>query len=302
MRTKLLLNPGTGWSGTTPFYYTLRNSKFCHAGYKKEFHYLQMMYLNNQDFTDWMIKRYTEEKPSFRTGKFIEKTAEYNKDYYKKLLKPEHSFDKYIQHMHYMKDCFPDYNAVCDFSNYNNGLPEDFMIAHASALKSHFDVKITFLIADPVFRYYMEIGGLINQHHSSQKQEKIRVMGKDEDPIFNEYIRNKQQRELFKYCLKNSRISKNCHYQKNIQKLSKSYGKKNVLVLEMEKIWDSSYHKETFSKLSEFLDYEISPNQLYPNQYMSSDKNIEGLKDQNTEFESITVSLYELGKKHLCNI
>ena len=67
----------------------------------------------------------------------------------------------------------------------------------------------------------------------------------------------------------------------------------------MEKFWQSSYDKETFDKLCEFLEYEISPEHLYPNQYLSKDKNIEGLKDQCTEFEPLTDELYEKGKKVL---
>ena len=60
MKPKLLLNPGTGWAGTTPFYYTLRNAKFCNAGYHKEFHYLEMMNQNSPQFDDWMLERYID--------------------------------------------------------------------------------------------------------------------------------------------------------------------------------------------------------------------------------------------------
>ncbi len=300
MKPKLLLNPGTPFAGTTPFYYTLRDAKYCHAGYKKEFHYLQMMHTNQEGFTDWMIKRYTERRPDFRTGELPEITAEYNKDHYQALLEPEHSFDKYIYHMQYMRDMFPEYEAVCDFSNYNILLPEEFLTAHANALKPHFDVKVTILFADPVFRYYQEVGGLINQYHASEhKRKKMQMFGKNEDLMYNHYIRTKQQQKLFRWCIERSRISKNCNYEYNFNKFCWSYGNKNVLLIEMEKLWNSSYHNEIFDKLSTFLDYEIKPEHLYPNQYMSKDKNIKGLKDQNTEFEPLTDELYELGKKHL---
>ena len=300
MKTKLLLNPGTGYCGTTPFYYTLRNAKFCHAGYKKEFHYLQMMHTNQEGFTDWMIKRYTERRPDFRTGELPEVTAEYDKDYYQTLLEPEHSFDKYIYHMQYMKDKFPEYHAVCDFSNSNVSLSEEFLTAHANALKPHFDVKVTMLVADPVFRYYQEVGGLINQYHASEhKRKKMQMFGRNEDLMYNHYIRTKQQQKLFRWCIERSRISTNCYYEKNFDKLARSYGNKNVLVLEMEKIWDSSYHNETFDKLSHFLDYEIKPEHLYPNQYMSEHKDIEGLRDQNTEIEPLTEELYKWGVDRL---
>jgi len=295
MKPKILLNPGTGWCGTTPFYYTLRDAKFCHAGYKKEFHYLQMMHINQKDFTDWMIQRYTERRPENRTGEPPEITAEYDKDHYQALLEPEHSFDKYISHMKYMKDKFPEYEAVCDFSNFNIGLPEEFLTAHANALKPHFDVKVTMLVADPVFRYYQELGGVINHYHRKKENRPI----KNEDLLYEHYVRTKQQQKLFRHCLERSRFSKNCYYEHNCKKLEKSYGNKNVLVVEMEKFWNSSYHNESFDRLSEFLDYEITPEHLYPNQYMSEDKNIKGLKDQNTEIEPLTEELYEFGKKHL---
>jgi hypothetical protein len=32
---------------------------------------------------------------------------------------------------------------------------------------------------------------------------------------------------------------------------------------------------------------------------MSEDKNIEGLRDQNTEFEPLTEEIYEFGKRYL---
>ena len=300
MKPKLLLNPGTPFAGTTPFYYTLRDAKYCHAGYKKEFHYLQMMHTNQEGFTDWMIKRYTERRPDFRTGEPPEITAEYNKDHYQALLEPEHSFDKYIFHMQYMRDMFPEYHAVCDFSNYNISLPEEFLTAHANALKPHFDVKVTILFADPVFRYYQEVGGLINQYHASEhKRKKMQMFGKNEDLMYNHYIRTKQQQKLFRWCIERSRISKNCNYEYNFNKLCWSYGNKNVLLIQMEKFWDSSYHNEMLDKLSTFLDYEIKPEHLHPNVYCSKEKEIEGLADQNTEFEPLTDELYELGKKHL---
>ena len=70
-------------------------------------------------------------------------------------------------------------------------------------------------------------------------------------------------------------------------------------MLEMEKLWDSSYHNEMFDKLSNFLDYEIKPEHLYPNKYTSKNKDIKGLNDQNTEFEPLTEELYEWAKNYL---
>ena len=300
MKPKLLLNPGTGWCGTTPFYYTLRDAHFCHAGYKKEFHYLQLMHSNSEQFREFMIDRYTKPEIDFRTGELPVETRDYDVKYYRELFEGEHSFDKYISHMHYMRERFPRFNAVCDFSNYNINLPEEFLTAHAKAILPHFDVKVTVLIADPVYRFYNELGGLINQYHFSEnKRKKMRIFGKNEDLLYNHYIRTKQQQKLFVHCIDRLRFSNNCYYEKNYEKLARSYGKNRILVLEMEKVWDLSYHKETFDKLSEFLDYRVSSSDLYPNKYMSQDKNIDGLGDQNTEFEPMTDELYELGKKQL---
>ena len=291
MKPLLLLNAGTGWAGTTPFYYTLRNAKYCHAGYKKEFHYLQMMHMNQKDFTDWMIKRYTEPRLDFRTGKLPEVTPDYDKNHYQALLEPEHSFEKYIYHMHYLKDMFPEYHAVCDFSNYKVNLPEELLTAHAKALEPHFNVKVTLLIADPVFRYYMEVGGLINQYHNGEhKREKMRMHKiLNKDLLYDHYIRHKSQQKLFRLMVERSNISPNCYYESNYDKLVRSYGEENVLLLEMEDVWSSSFD---FDTLSEFLEYKITPENLYPNQYISQDKNIKGLQDQNTEFEPLTEELY----------
>ena len=300
MKPKLLLNPGTGWSGTTPFYYTLRNAHFCHAGYKKEFHYLQLMHSNSDQFRKFMIERYTQPEPDFRTGELPVETRDYDVKYYQTLFEGEHSFDKYVDHMHYIKEKFPRFDAVCDFSNYNVNLPKDFLSAHAKAIHPHFDVKVTMLISDPIHRFYNELGGQINQYHfSERKRTKMKMFGKNEDMVYNHYVRTKQQQKLYLYCIDRLRFSNNCYYEKNYEKLTSSYGKNRVLVLQMEKLWDSSYHNEIIDGLSQFLDYQVSPSDLYPNQYVSENKNIEGLGDQNTEFEPLTEELYELGKKHL---
>ena len=301
MKTKLLLLPGTAYAGTTPFYYTLRNAKFCNAGYHKEFHYLEMMHQNNPDFDEWMIERYTKTNIDFRTQKPLEITKEWDSDYYKGLLTPPHSFDKYIHHMMHLHESYPDYHAPCDFSNHNVNLPVELLTDHAEAIKSHFDVKVIMLVADPVFRYYQELGGLINQriYKKEFSERKRKILYTNRDLLTDHYIRNKKQQKLFRYCIEKSIISNNCNYEFNHNKLCWSYGNKNVLVIEMEKFWQSSYDKETFDKLCEFLEYEISPEHLYPNQYLSKDKNIEGLKDQCTEFEPLTDELYEMGKKVL---
>jgi len=46
MKPTLFLNVGTGWSGTTPLYYTLGwYNKYCHAGHRKEKGYLWLINL-----------------------------------------------------------------------------------------------------------------------------------------------------------------------------------------------------------------------------------------------------------------
>ena len=302
MKPKILLNPGTGWAGTTPFYYTLRNAKFCNAGYHKEFHYLEMMSQNNALFDDWMLERYTDApKIEYRTQKPRPYTKEWDKDYYTGLLTAPHSFDKYIHHMMHLHESYPEYHCACDFSNHIIGLSEEFLTAHAKAIEPYFDVKVTMLVADPVFRYYQELGGLINQriYKESLSEKKRKILYKNNDLLIDYYIRHKKQQKLFRYCIEKSIISKNCNYEYNFNKLCWSYGNKNVLLIQMEKFWDSSYHNEMLDKLSTFLDYEIKPEHLHPNVYCSKEKEIEGLADQNTEFEPLTDELYELGKKHL---
>ena len=305
MKSKILINPGVGWTGTTPFYYTLRNAGFCHAGYEKEFHYLDMMNLNNPEFDDYMLERYTDvDAIDFRTDKPRAITKEWDKDYYTGLMTAPHSFDKYAHHMMHLHESYPEYHAACDFSNHNIALPQEFLTAHAKAMHEYFDVKITILIAEPIWRYYQELGGVINQCIARKgfTAKKRKILYKNPDLITNHYIRTKQQHKLFKYCVERSRFSKNCNYKENIEKFIMSYGKKNVLVLEMEKIWDSSYHNETFDRLSEFLDYEVLPKHLHPNQYMSDDKNIYGLRDQDTEYEPFTEEIKEFGRQYMNKI
>ena len=297
MKTKYLINPGTGWSGTTPFYYTLRDCNYCFAGYKKEFHYLQMMYSDKKEFTEWMIKRYCNNtRNDYRTGKPPVKTREWNVDYYRELLTPPHTFGKYIGHMQRMDSIYTEYHAVCDFSNYNITLPEKFLTAHYNAIKDIFDVRVTMLLADPVFRYYQEIGGMIHQYHTGEhKRKKMRLLWKNEDMIVDHYIKNKKQQKLFRYLVERLRFSANCNYEANYDKLCRSYGKKNVLLVYMERFWDLSYYNKEIDRLSEFLDYQVSG--LYPNAYCGGEG--EGLNDQNTEFEPLTDELYNWAKDKL---
>ena len=297
MKTKLLLNPGTGWSGTTPFYYTLRDCNYCFAGYKKEFHYLQMMYVDNKKFTEWMTKRYTDTNiVDFRTKKLPEITREWGKDYYTELFSKPATFGNYIGHMQRMDSLYPEYHAVCDFSNYIIGLPEKFLTAHYNAIKDIFDLRVTFLIADPVFRYYQEVGGMIHQYHTNKhKREKMSILWKNEDMIVDHYIRNKNQQKLFKYLVERLRFSANCNYESNYDKLCRSYGKKNVLLIKMERFWDSSYYNQEIDRLSEFLDYQVSG--LYPNAYCGGEGS--DLNDQNTEIEPLSDELYNWAKDKL---
>ena len=301
MKPKILILPGTAYAGTTPFYYTLRNAKFCNAGYHKEFHYLEMMHQNDSRFDEWMLEGYTKTKLDWRTQKPLPVTKEWDENYYKGLFSPPHSFDKYIHHMMHLHESYPEYHAPCDCSNHIVNLPVELLTDHAKAIKPYFDVKVIMLIADPVFRYYQELGGLINQkiYKKDYSEKKRKILYTNKDLLIDHYVRNKKQQKLFRYCVEKSIISNNCNYEFNHNKLCWSYGNKNVLVIEMEKFWQSSYDKETFDKLCEFLEYEISPEHLYPNQYLSKDKNIEGLKDQCTEFEPLTDELYEKGKKVL---
>lgn len=167
MKPTLFLNVGTGWSGTTPLYYTLGwYNNYCHAGHRKEKGYLWLLQLQRDNNTFERIKFYkkffgpsrqstTTRKPKIFTheskyvaGKWTEEEIEY-------FWGPPFDLAKYVQyylkHWDNIKD---DYKAVADFSNPNGYCDAEYIKYLAYHLQSYFDVKIHMIFRDPIRRLW----------------------------------------------------------------------------------------------------------------------------------------------------
>ncbi|HAO15492.1 MAG TPA: hypothetical protein DDE71_08030, partial [Tenacibaculum sp.] len=147
MKPSFVISVGTGWSATTPLWYTLQvDNQFVHSGLEKESKYLDSILRP--------IKKYN----------VIEKIRLRNKGFHKDRLpqvkndifltqediiaftKPPFTLDKYITYYRRLwetlqeNDC--SYQGVSDFSNVNAWLPEKFCYEVVERLSEYFDVKV----------------------------------------------------------------------------------------------------------------------------------------------------------------
>ena len=109
MKPTLFLNVGTGWSGTTPLYYTLGwYNKYCHSGHRKEKGYLWLMDLSETRNTFERVKFYkqffgpskqstTNRKPKIFTHESKYIGGNWTEDEIKYFWSPPFTIEKYIE-------------------------------------------------------------------------------------------------------------------------------------------------------------------------------------------------------------
>ena len=173
MKPKFVMSTGTGWSATTPLWYTLQvDNQFVHSGLEKESKYLDSILRP--------IKKYN----------VIEKIRLRNKGFHKDRLpqvkndifltqediitftKPPFTLDKYITYYRRLwetlqeNDC--SYQGVSDFSNVNAWLPKKFCYEVVERLSEYFDVKVLLIVRDPIRRLWSEIGGYWSWYSTRQ--------------------------------------------------------------------------------------------------------------------------------------
>ena len=301
MKPQFLFNAGTGWSATTPFYYTVTQSRYCHSGHQKEngfFKYLSKTGDNQ--------KRYQLRKDRLDLDDDWVKTV--NNSHYVNL---DDVHDLYSQPnlglnsesiAHFIKFYLKlyeavkkDYHAVSDFSNYNFELPEEFLVLLRDQMSEHFDVRITFQFRDPIRRYFSEVGKFI--------QHKLILPGISSHKIkHNAFVKAKEHIKLFKYYLSNIPIFAPAYYTQNIEKFKRVFGEERVLPIIMEEFWNPERKAEQCERLSDFLNYKIDSiheNVYYPDMGTKAPRH-EGLPDQyGSDFEDLTPQLYEWAKQYL---
>lgn len=174
----LLLCPGTGYSATSPLYFSLASDNhYCHGGYDKEYKFLPIAYFEEvQDskydhyyhvqfrrmfdpkIKDGNIKLKggirTRPPKVFYTNSYVKFTEE-KKEY---LYSAPHTIDKYIEYYksHY-ENIKGTYQAVSDFSTDNANLPLWYLKKIAPQLKEHFNIKVLLIFRDPIRRLFSEV-------------------------------------------------------------------------------------------------------------------------------------------------
>ena len=231
MKPTLFLNVGTGWSGTTPLYYTLGwYNKYCHSGHRKEKGYLWLMDLSETRNTFERVKFYkqffgpskqstTNRKPKIFTHESKYIGGNWTEDEIKYFWSPPFTIEKYIEyyvkHWDFIKH---DYKAVSDFSNPNGQCSPEFLKKYAPALKSVFDVKVHAVFRDPLRRLWS-----------------LRQKQNPKDPV----------RQFMK-------MGVDFGYVQFFLKFVEAFGIDNCHITIMEEFWNGQT-----KELSDFIDYEI---------------------------------------------
>ena len=158
---------GTGWSATTPLYYTLQDAKIANAFIKES-----NILCPNLDFSE----KYKATKNTV-------------------YLNP--TIDNYITFLHeYYQSIADEYRGVCDFTTSYATLPPDIISTFADKLKDNFNVKILMIFRDPVRRLFSHISHLTNTSPNNFMKEILFYLRK----IPNELVYPTQN---YNYKLKN---------------------------------------------------------------------------------------------------
>ena len=287
MKPTLLLNPGTGWAATTPFYYTLAlDNKFTHAGHLKENSYLYT--LKNPEYESYFLKKWEKNQDQHLVN---ENTLNHFSDeYMNDFINGKRDIDKYID---YYKKHFEEIDrpSVADFSNYNLSMKEDDLKLVADKLREHFNIKVTMQFREPVKRFFSETGSII----SFNKNRKSLLNVYKQDLRMTMLIRAQDHTGLFLYRIKKRDFSNLCFYMKNYKKFANVFGRENVLPIIMEKFWDPDQFKEQTERLSNFLNFKIT--KIHENAYFPDKGNeapqLAGLPDQwKSDIDKLTDKVY----------
>ena len=261
----LILGSGTGWSATTPLWYSLQvTNQFGHCGLEKEDRLLKQL-SEIDGYAYWKTHRqykldellsYRKEPRRNRSwgkhSKYLQETEEQIRDYFRS----DPNIDTYVKYYKILwENVKHDYKAVMDFSNDLASLPLHFLVGILPVLKQHFNVKVLIIYRDPVRRHYSEMSA----HYRLKSQNKSEV-GSD--------WKNRDIKDRFKWRMIKSKHPDSISYWKSVLDSAYSYVdiyKKwsslfPTLPIVMEELWGGKT-----KELSEFLDYPI--NDLYDNCY-----------------------------------
>ena len=250
---------GTGWSATTPLYYTLQDAKIANAFIKES-----NILCPNLDFSE---KYKVTKNPVY--------------------LNP--TVDNYITFLHeYYQSIADEYRGVCDFTTSYATLPPDIISTFADKLKDNFNVKILMIFRDPVRRLFSHISHLTNTSPNTFMKEILFYLRK----IPNELVYPTQN---YNYKLKNFEPFLFSNYSL-IYDTWKSFFDTHYII--MEDLWAGRNNElERLNTFLGANITEVHENVYYPDRGANAPK-LAGLADQWTsDTENLDPKLLHLARR-----
>ena len=285
-KPKFIIIAGTGWSASTPLWYTLQvQNKFVHGGLVKENNFLDsisltpsMRFKKRKDIYQ-ETKKFNLSKESRIIRNLSIITDNFRKNSHKKRIpgvkndifftqeeldeykKYSFTLEKYItfykRHWKHLQENNCPYQGVGDFSNANAWLPQEFCYKVVDKLSEDFDVKVLMIVRDPIRRLWSEVGGYWVPE-SPRQWENI----EEYKDLFFDYVK-----------------SGYLHYLRIIEKWER-VAPTHVII--MEQLWEGDEQEREKQRLSDFLDYDIKnihENAYCPDRGPNAPKHL-GLRDQ----------------------
>ena len=283
-KPKFIIIAGTGFSASTPLWYTLQvQNKFVHGGLVKENNLLDSIsltpsmrlkkrkdvYQETKKFNlskeskiirnlltdNFRIKSHKKRIPGVKNDIYF--TQEELDEYKKYSFTLEKYITFYKRHWKHLQENNCPYQGVGDFSNSNAWLPQEFCYKVVDKLSEDFDVKVLLIVRDPIRRLWSEIGGYWDPD-SPRQWENI-----------------EEHKEMFFDHVKSGHL----HYLRILEKWER-VAPTHVII--MEQLWEGDEQEREKQRLSDFLDYDIKnthENVYCPDRGPNAPKHL-GLKDQ----------------------
>ena len=283
VKPKFIISTGTGWSATTPLWYTLQlDNQYLHSGLRKEGGFLHMV---RKSPIERLIEERTQKQLrgmswTTKNTRWRERVLEDNKKYYeelktdpqtitlggslaavrKNLFFTQEEVDEYFclpptiekyaryfeRHWKHLQENNCPYKAVGDFSNQNCNLDVPFMKEVVSRLSETFDVKVLMIVRDPIRRLWSENGSRYTPPFTFDfKQNKEQFEKGLEPPNEDVHL------ESF---MKRVRERDYWDYMNIIEKWEQVAP---LHVVIMEQLWEGDQQEREKQRLSDFLDHDI---------------------------------------------
>ena len=285
---KLLLFAGVGWSATNPLYITLKKHKIINSGVCKEPGALQ--WLSHKNPNIWKNLR----GPKYDL--LLSEVPEHKLKNSHLIFSKNATLNDYVEYYKWLSG-ERNRRYVADFSNHNAELSPEFISEIAPVLNDNFDVRVIFIVRDPVRRGYSQTSS--NYRIKYQVNADIGVDWNNNDP-----------QSRFKWRMLKKHFPDSISYWKNLLKqdgwntakfsYTSIYHKYAAhfptLPLVMEDLWGGNTEP-----LENFLECKINSlhrNCYYPEMGTKAPR-YEELPDQwMSDLQDLSKEDYAFGKKH----